>query len=503
MKKDAYLGMVYSDEQIMGAIQKYCGNTTDRFGGTTMTYEKCSEKTLYKKVAKLIAEQNIVGWFQGASETGPRALGNRSILADARSFRMKDRINDSVKHREWYRPFAPSCLEEEADKYFTHSTDSPHMLLISDVKHEWRSRLPAITHIDGTARLQTVSKKTNPRYWKLINEFKNITGIPVVLNTSFNDNAQPIVESPEDAIDCFENTQMDYLVMGNYIISKMDRKWYTDYVKPKDRKRRVGVVCFSYNRSEYLEKTLDSLVKTMDKRDKLFLLEQSSDVEEKKKCLELTYKAAEKIDIQIMDMPYNLGCRLGTNRVWETGFFDDCEYYMNIDHDMVIREPLTTGVEKLDSSPYIWMVSYHNSPEHDVKNVDGNWVLKDHTRGCHMMLRIKDFLDMMPIWMHHNGGHDNLNWHGGLDWYLMDYSEVAPGPDIKEIIAVLPGASEHIGRDSAWQGDYDDEYSDEVQNLFFKAQNVEELLEFYRPDKVYDDESYWYEEVYADIINRR
>ena len=110
---------------------------------------------------------------------------------------------------------------------------------------------------------------------------------------------------------------------------------------------------------------------------------------------------------------------------------------------------------------------------------------------------------MMPIWMHHNGGHDNLNWHGGLDWYLMDYSEVAPGPDIKEIIAVLPGASEHIGRDSAWQGDYDDEYSDEVQNLFFKAQNVEELLEFYRPDKVYDDESYWYEEVYADIINRR
>ena len=244
MKKDAYLGMVYSDEQIMGAIQKYCGNTTDRFGGINMTYEKCSEKTLYKKVAKLIAEQNIVGWFQGASETGPRALGNRSIMADARSFRMKDRINDSVKHREWYRPFAPSCLEEEADKYFTHSTDSPHMLLISDVKHEWRSRLPAITHIDGTARLQTVSKKTNPRYWKLINEFKNITGIPVVLNTSFNDNAQPIVESPENAIDCFEDTQMDYLVMGNYIVSKMERKWYTDYIKPKDRKRRVGVESF-------------------------------------------------------------------------------------------------------------------------------------------------------------------------------------------------------------------------------------------------------------------
>ena len=280
MKKDAYLGINYEDDRVLGAINKYCASADGRWGAVVMYYKKYSEKDLYKKVAELIAEQNIVGWFQGASETGPRALGNRSILADARSFRIKDRINESVKHREWYRPFAPSCLEEEADKYFTHSTHSPHMLLISDVKHEWRSRLPAITHVDGTARLQTVSKETNPKYWKLINAFKNLTGIPVILNTSFNDNSQPIVETPENAIDCFYDTQMDYLVMHNYIISKRERNWYTDYIKPKDKKRRVGIVCFSYNRSDYLEKTLDSLVNTMDKRDKVFLLEQSSDIEE-------------------------------------------------------------------------------------------------------------------------------------------------------------------------------------------------------------------------------
>ena len=191
-----------------------------------------------------------------------------------------------------------------------------------------------------------------------------------------NDNGEPIVEDPGNAINCFIRNNMDYLVIGNYLVSKKKRN--INYLKPINKKHRVGIVCFSYNRADYLEKTIDSLIKTMDKRDKLFLLEQSSDPEEKKKSLEIIKKAGEKIDVVIYDMPYNLGCRLGTNRVWETGFFDDCEYYMNIDHDMIIKEPLTTGIEKLDSSPYIWMVTYHNSPEHDVMNVDGDWILKSH-----------------------------------------------------------------------------------------------------------------------------
>ena len=491
MKKDVYLGKEYSDKEILGMISANIQH---------IDYVKLSMNKICKKVAKLIYEQNIVGWFQGGSESGPRALGNRSILADARNPYMKDRINTSVKHREWYRPFAPSCFEEEAHKYFNHTTKSPHMLLISNVKEEWKTRLPAITHVDGTARLQTVSKDTNKNYWQVIKEFEKLSGVAVILNTSFNDNEEPIVEMPGDAINCFTKNNMDYLVMGHYFISKKKRN--INHLKPLNKERRVGIVCFSYNRSSYLEKTLDSLIKTMDKRDVLFLLEQSSDPEEKKRALEFTKKAGEKIDIIIYDMPYNLGCRLGTDRIWESGAFNDCEYYMNIDHDMIIKEPLTTGVEKLDSSPYSWIVTYHNSPEHDIMNVDGDWLLKDHTRGCHMMLRIEDFLKMMPIWMHHNGGNDNINWHGGLDWYLMDYAEAAPGPNTKEIIAVLPGASEHIGRDSAWQGEYDDEYTEEDEKMFLKVKSMKELLGYYRPDHRYDENTvFWYEKEYADIIN--
>ena len=155
MKKDVYLGKEYSDKEILGKITANISN---------IDYKKLPMNKIIEETARLIYEQNIVGWFQGASETGPRALGNRSILADARNPDMKDRINSSVKHREWFRPFAPSCLEEEAHKYFSHTTKSPHMLLISDVKEEWKTRLPAITHIDGTARLQTVSKDTNKKY---------------------------------------------------------------------------------------------------------------------------------------------------------------------------------------------------------------------------------------------------------------------------------------------------------------------------------------------------
>ena len=151
MKKDVYLGREYTDKEMLDKITTNLAH---------VDYKKLSMPKIIKIAAKLIYEQNIVGWFQGAAESGPRALGNRSIIADARNPAMKDRINTSVKHREWYRPFAPSCLEEEAHKYFSHTTKSPHMLLISDVKEEWKTRLPAITHIDGTARLQTVSKDT-------------------------------------------------------------------------------------------------------------------------------------------------------------------------------------------------------------------------------------------------------------------------------------------------------------------------------------------------------
>ena len=194
MKKDVYLGKEYSDKEILDMIAANI---------QYIDYEKLSMDKICKKVAKSIYEQNIVGWFQGGSESGPRALGNRSILADARNPYMKDRINTSVKHREWYRPFAPSCLEEEAHKYFNHTTKSPHMLLISNVKEEWKTRLPAITHVDGTARLQTVSKDTNKNYWQVIKEFEKLSGIAVILNTSFNDNEEPIVEMPGDAINCF------------------------------------------------------------------------------------------------------------------------------------------------------------------------------------------------------------------------------------------------------------------------------------------------------------
>ena len=242
MKKDVYLGREYTDKEMLDKITTNLAH---------VDYKKLSMPKIIKIAAKLIYEQNIVGWFQGAAESGPRALGNRSIIADARNPAMKDRINTSVKHREWYRPFAPSCLEEEAHKYFSHTTKSPHMLLISDVKEEWKTRLPAITHIDGTARLQTVSKDTNKKYWQVIKEFEKLSGVAVILNTSFNDNEEPIVEDPGDAVNCFIKNNMDYLIMGNYLVSKKKRN--INHLKPIDKKHRVGIVCFSYNRADYLE----------------------------------------------------------------------------------------------------------------------------------------------------------------------------------------------------------------------------------------------------------
>jgi carbamoyltransferase len=170
--------------------------------------------------ADLIAKGNIVGWFQGRMEMGQRALGNRSLIADPRDASMKDKINAAVKHRESFRPFAPSILEEYANEYFDTDHENPFMQMIFQVKLEKRKEIPAVTHCDGSGRSQFVSKKTNVRYWNLINEFRKITGVPVILNTSFNDNDEPIVCTPKDAIRCFAGTGIDHVVIGDYLISK-------------------------------------------------------------------------------------------------------------------------------------------------------------------------------------------------------------------------------------------------------------------------------------------
>jgi carbamoyltransferase len=184
-----------------------------------MRVEELGEEELLRTAANHIATGKVVGWFQGRVEWGPRALGNRSILADPRRPEMKEILNRRIKHRETFRPFAPSILEEAAGEYFERINPSPFMTFAYSVRSEKRTVIPAPTHIDGTARLQTVRRSANPLYWKLIRAFGDITGVPVVVNTSFNDN-EPIVCRPEEALDCFRRTQMDVLVIGNFILTK-------------------------------------------------------------------------------------------------------------------------------------------------------------------------------------------------------------------------------------------------------------------------------------------
>jgi len=177
------------------------------------------EPALLRSTARHIADGKIVGWFQGAAEWGPRALGNRSILADPRRPEMKDILNRRIKHRETFRPFAPSIIEEATGEFFEQTHPSPFMTFAYPVRPEKRAAIPAPTHVDGTARLQTVSREASPLYWKLLRAVGDLTGVPVVLNTSFNDN-EPIVCRPEEALDCFRRTQMDVLVMGNVMLEK-------------------------------------------------------------------------------------------------------------------------------------------------------------------------------------------------------------------------------------------------------------------------------------------
>ncbi len=234
----SYLGPEFSDLDVEKINRKYSAKAT---------YFSDFNK-LTKEVATYISEGNAIGWMQGRMEFGPRALGRRSILGDARNPEMQKKLNLKIKYRESFRPFAPSVLSEDVNEFFDYEGISPYMLLVHKVhpkiKHEipvnyhelpireklyvQRSSLPAITHIDFSGRIQTVHKDTNSEYWELINEFKKITGVGVVVNTSFNVRGEPIVCTPNDAYRCFMRTEMDYLVIGNYVYKKEDQPSWQD-----------------------------------------------------------------------------------------------------------------------------------------------------------------------------------------------------------------------------------------------------------------------------------
>ena len=208
----AYWGPRFSPQEIRKVV--------DRVGsGDGVEIAELSEPELLESTARHIAAGKIVGWFQGAAEWGPRALGNRSIVADPRRPEMKDILNRRIKHRETFRPFAPSIAEEATGEFFEKSHPSHFMTFAYPVRPEKRAVIPAPTHVDGTARLQTVSRDANPLYWKLLRAVGNLTGVPVVLNTSFNDN-EPIVCRPEEALECFRRTKMDVLVLGNFVLER-------------------------------------------------------------------------------------------------------------------------------------------------------------------------------------------------------------------------------------------------------------------------------------------
>ncbi len=177
-------------------------------------------KNISKKTAKILANGKIIGWFQGRSEFGPRALGNRSILADPRKKNMQEKVNKIIKFREVFRPFAPSVLEEDYEKFFYNSPPNQFMTFSANVKKRKKDIIPSVTHVDNTARPQTVYKKKSKKFWQLLKEFKKITGIGVLLNTSFNVKGEPIVDSPKDAINCFLLSGLDHLIIGDYLVSK-------------------------------------------------------------------------------------------------------------------------------------------------------------------------------------------------------------------------------------------------------------------------------------------
>jgi carbamoyltransferase len=207
----AYLGPEYKDEEIRQYLD-----------GAGAKYRALPRQELLSHTAKLLSEGNVVGWFQGRMEFGPRALGGRSILADPRDPKMRDTLNMKIKFREGFRPFAPSVLADKCAEWFDLDCDSPYMLLVAPVR-ETRRVIPSVTHVDHSARIQTVSRETSPLYYDLIAEFEKLTGVPVVINTSFNVRGEPIVCTPHDAYLCFRRTNMDNLVLGPYILDKKDQ----------------------------------------------------------------------------------------------------------------------------------------------------------------------------------------------------------------------------------------------------------------------------------------
>ena len=234
----AYLGPEYSNIETETVIRKY--------GAEAQQFE--SFDALATNVADLIVQGNVVGWVQGRMEFGPRALGNRSILGDARNPEMQKKLNLKIKYREGFRPFAPSVKAEDCKEYFDLDADSPYMLIVAPVQEARRNKmpegynsmpllerlylqrsdLPSVTHIDFSARVQTIHKETNPRYWQLLDVFKKKTGYGVMVNTSFNVRGEPPVCTPEDAYRCFMRTEMDYLVVGDYLFSKAAQPEWTE-----------------------------------------------------------------------------------------------------------------------------------------------------------------------------------------------------------------------------------------------------------------------------------
>jgi carbamoyltransferase len=214
----AYLGPSFSDKEIEEEIDRHRSS----FEAAGCTIEKIDDEgTLCVRTATAIAKGQVVGWFQGRMEWGPRALGNRSIVCDPRRGDMKDILNAKIKRRESFRPFAPSILREYVSSWFETDYDVPFMLQVYQVRNERRSDIPAVTHVNGSGRLQTVTKDQNARYYRLINAFREKTGTPIILNTSFNEN-EPVVCKPIEAIDCFLRTKMDLLVLGNWFVERPD-----------------------------------------------------------------------------------------------------------------------------------------------------------------------------------------------------------------------------------------------------------------------------------------
>ncbi len=207
----AFLGNAYTNDEIEQFLKEQ-----------QLPYERLDDAALIDTVASLLQGENVIGWFQGRMEFGPRSLGNRSIIADARNRENWQKVNLKIKFRESFRPFAPTVLEERAHDYFDLDRESPYMLIVADTLPNRRGEIPAVTHVDGSARIQTIRRDQNPRYYDLLKKFEEKTGCPVIINTSFNVRGEPIVESPQNALHCFLHTHMDYLVLGNFLLSKKD-----------------------------------------------------------------------------------------------------------------------------------------------------------------------------------------------------------------------------------------------------------------------------------------